>query len=266
MIALRHSRPSAASGFKRQAPVFALQVAAGALLLCFAFVARAAPELKKETFEFEGRQRSYYLFIPDTVEADQPVPVAVMLHGSYSDGRELTSKWIDIAQRDGLILVGPNAFDWARWQIRIDSPEFIRDVIEEVAHKHRIDRRRIYLFGHSGGAVYALTLGVLESEYFAGVAVYAGAWRDKSNFEALTAARRKIPVLILVGDKDQHFPLTVVKKTVAAIEKAGHPVKLTVYRGHGHSYEDLAPIINQATWEFLRPIELEVTPHFQSYS
>src|SRR4030095_14001936 len=164
------------------------------------------------------------------------------------------------------ILVGPNAFDWARWQIRIDSPEFIRDVIEEVARQHRIDRRRIYLFGHSGGAVYALTLGVLESEYFAGIAVYAGAWRDKSNFEALTAARRKIPVLVLVGDKDQHFPLSVVKKTVAAIEKAGHPVKLTVYRGHGHSYEDLAPIINQATWEFLRPIELEVIPHFQSYS
>ena len=69
----------------------------------------------------------------------------------------------------------------------------------------------------------------------------------------------------MVGDKDQHFPMKVVKKTVTAIQEAGHPVTLTVYRGHGHSYEDLAPIINKATWEFLEPIELE-TLSFQSYS
>ena len=238
---------------------------AAALLLCSAFGVQAGAELKKEMFQFAGQKRSYYLFIPETIESDQPAPVVLMLHGSYSDGRELTSKWIDIARRDGLILVGPNAFDWARWQIRIDTPEFMRDVIDEVARKHRIDRRRLYVFGHSGGAVYALTLGMLESEYFAGVAVYGGAWRDKSNFEALTAARRKIPVLVMVGDKDQYFPMKVVKKTVTAMEEAGHPVTLTVYRGHGHSYEDLAPVINQATWAFLKPIELEVTPHFQSY-
>jgi poly(3-hydroxybutyrate) depolymerase len=189
----------------------------------------------------------------------------VMLHGSYSDGRELTSKWIDIANRDGFILVGPNALDSTRWQIRVDSPEFMRDVIDDVAKKHRIDRRRMYLFGHSGGAVYALTLGMLESEYFAGVAIYAGAWQEKRNFEALTAARRKIPVLMMVGDKDQFFPISMVRKTVAALEQAGHPVSLTVFKGHGHSYEDLAPRINRATWEFLKPIELEVTPHFQSY-
>ena len=243
-----------------------LKWSAAVLCLCFAISDQAAAHLSKETFASGGQKRSYYLFIPETLEADQPAPVVLMLHGSYSDGRELTSKWIDIARRDGLILVGPNAFDWTRWQIRIDTPEFMRDVIDEVARKHRIDRRRMYLFGHSGGAVYALTLGMLESEYFAGVAVYAGAWRDKSNFEALAAARRKIPVLIMVGDKDQYFPLNVVKKTVAEIQEAGHPVTLSVYRGHGHSYEDLAPIINKATWEFLEPIELEVTPHFQSYS
>jgi poly(3-hydroxybutyrate) depolymerase len=238
---------------------------AAALWLCLAWTAQATPELKKETFEATGQKRSYYLFIPETIDADQPAPVVLMLHGSYSDGRELTSKWIDIANRDGLILVGPNALDSTRWQIRADSPEFMRDVIDDVAKKHRIDRRRMYLFGHSGGAVYALTLGMLESEYFAGVAIYAGAWQEKSNFEALTAARRKIPVLVMVGDKDQFFPISMVRKTVAALEQAGHPVTLIVFKGHGHSYEDLAPRINRATWEFLKPIELEVTPHFQSY-
>lgn len=156
-----------------------LKWSAAAVLLCLALSVRAAPALNKETFQSGAQQRSYYLFIPETLEADQPAPVVLMLHGSYTDGRELTSKWIDIARRDGLILVGPNAFDWTRWQIRIDTPEFMRDVIEEVAKKHRIDRRRLYLFGHSGGAVYALTLGMLESEYFAAVAVYRGVARQE---------------------------------------------------------------------------------------
>ena len=130
-----------------------------------------------------------------------------MLHGSYSDGRELTSKWIGIARRDELILVGPNAFDWTRWQIRVDTPEFMRDVIDEVARKHRIDRRRMYLFGHSGGAVYVCAPGMLESQYFSGSLARsnAGAWRDKSNFEALTAARRKIPAPVMVGENTRIF-------------------------------------------------------------
>ena len=33
--------------------------------------------------------------------------------------------------------------------------------------------------------------------------------------------------------------MEVVKKTVTAIQEAGHPVTLTVYRGHGHSYEEV---------------------------
>lgn len=70
----------------------------------------------------------------------------------------------------------------------------------------------------------------------------------------------------MVGDKDPFFPVNTVRKTVAAMQEAGHPVSLSVFKGRGHSYEDVAPRINRTTWEFLKPIELEVTPHFQSYS
>jgi poly(3-hydroxybutyrate) depolymerase len=236
-----------------------------ALLLAATLSAQATPSPKKVTFESAGVKRSYYLFIPESLAADQPAPVMLMLHGSYGSGIDLVGKWTDIATRDGVILVGPNSSDGTFWRLRPDGPEFIRDVIDAVAREHPIDRRRMYLFGHSGGAVYALTLGMLESEYFAAVAIYAGAWREDSAYQALTAARRKIPVLLMVGDKDQFFPMKVVKRTESAIRDAGHPVTLNVFKQHGHSYEDLAPIINKNTWEFLKVIELDVTPHFQSY-
>ncbi|HEY7377895.1 MAG TPA: dienelactone hydrolase family protein [Steroidobacteraceae bacterium] len=237
-----------------------------ALLLTATLNAHAAPSPRKVTFESAGAKRSYYLFIPESLAADQPAPVMLMLHGSYGSGIDLVGKWTDIATRDGVILVGPNSLDDTFWQLRPDGPEFIRDVIDAVARQHPIDRRRLYLFGHSGGAVHALTLGMLESEYFAAVAIYAGAWRENNAYQALTAARRKIPVLLMVGDKDQFFPMKTVQRTESAIRDAGHPVSLTVFKRHGHSYEDLAPIINRTTWEFLKVIELDVTPHFQSYS
>lgn len=237
-----------------------------ALLLACAFAAPATPAPKKVTFESEGIKRSYYLFIPESLAADQPAPVMLMLHGSFGSGIDLVGKWTDIANREGVILVGPNSVDDTVWQMRPDGPQFIRDVIDAVARQHPIDRRRMYLFGHSGGAVYALTLGMLESEYFAAVAIYAGAWRDKASYEALMGARRKIPVLLMVGDKDEFFPMKAVQRTESAIRDAGHPVTLNVFKHHGHSYEDLAPLINRTTWDFLKGIELDVTPHFQSYS
>jgi poly(3-hydroxybutyrate) depolymerase len=237
-----------------------------ALLLAGTLSVQAAPGPKKMTFESAGVKRSYYLFVPESLEADQPAPVMLMLHGSYGSGIDLVGKWTDIATRDGVILVGPNSIDDTVWQLRPDGPDFIRDVIDAVAREHPIDRRRMYLFGHSGGAVHALTLGMLESQYFAAVAIYAGAWRENSAYQALTAARRKIPVLLMVGDKDQFFPMKAVQRTESAIRDAGHPVTLTVFKRHGHSYEDLAPLINRTTWDFLKVIELDITPQFQSYS
>ena len=252
----------ARGGLRRQAA--AQCVSAAALLLCCVFTAQATPAPKRVTFESAGLKRSYYLFIPESLKADEPAPLMLMLHGSYGSGTDLVSKWVDIATREKLILVGPNAMDWTRWQLRPDGPAFIRDVIDAVARRHPIDRRRVYLFGHSGGAVYALTLAMIESEYFAACAIYAGAWREEGNYQALTGARRKIPVLLMVGDEDQFFPMKAVKSTETAIREAGHPVSLRVFKHHGHSYEDLAPLINRTTWEFLQGIELETAPHFDS--
>ena len=204
----------------------------------------------RESFEFAGLKRSYSLFAPSS--AGNPAPLLVLLHGSYGSGAAIVSWWTQLAEQEGIVLAGPNAREREAWQLRADGPQFIRALIDTVASRHAIDRNRIYLFGNSGGAVYALTLSMLESQLFAATAVHAGAWRAANEFRAAPYARRKIPIAIFIGDKDEYFPLFAARKTQSALEQAGHPMSVTVIAGHSHAYAQVAPEVNRAAWEFMK--------------
>lgn len=204
-----------------------------------------------DSFEFAGIKRSYSLFVPTSASAAS-APLIVLLHGSYGSAAALISWWTALAEQEGIVLVAPDAREREAWQLRADGTQFIRAVIDEAAAKHPIDRGRIYLFGSSGGAVYSLTLSMIESQLFAATAIHAGAWRAPNEFRAVPYAKRKIPIAIFIGDKDEYFPLFAVRKTQIALAKAGHPVSLTVIPGHRHAYADVALEVNRNAWQFMK--------------
>ena len=84
-------------------------------------------------------------------------------------------EWKALAEKEGIILVAPDSANSREWSMNIDGPEFLHDIVEAVRAKHSIDGARLYIFGHSAGAVFALYMGVMESRYFAAVGVHAGA-------------------------------------------------------------------------------------------
>jgi poly(3-hydroxybutyrate) depolymerase len=237
-------------------------VTAIAPLIMLAFQGAAQPQ--KRIINVAGEERSYYLFVPNSVTDATPAPLLVLLHGSGQVGRDLVRKWTDLASAEGFILIAPDAADTRYWQLNVDGPAYIRQVIDAVALTNAIDRRRIFLFGISGGAVYALTLAMLESEYFAAVAIFAGAWRDDRFYTVLPFVKRKIPVSIYVGDKDEFFPLKSVRNTVAALRDAGIPVTLEVLRGRNHSYPKVARLVNPRAWDLMKSVRLEFEPTFRS--
>jgi len=237
------------------------------LILCpwFATGVTAGAVPTKVSIRSAGHERSYHFVIPTSLPATDPRPVLLLLHGSYSTPLDILPTWIEIAERDGVILVAPKSSADYGWRIHQDGPELMRDVIDDIAAKHPIDRRRLYLFGHSAGAVHALTLGLLESRYFAAVALHAGAWTDHSSFNVIPMAQRKIPMWIAVGDRDEQFPLVSVRATEAALQEAGVPVIVRIMKGHRHTYSDVAPHVNGEAWAFLQGIQLDGPPAFQPY-
>jgi tetratricopeptide (TPR) repeat protein len=235
-----------------------------ALLLAFAPAGVLAQKIKKETIVSEGKKRTYYLYVPKSVQPSSPVPLVVLLHGSNHVGLSLAEKWDDLAEKEGVIIVAPDSAESAHWSVPGDGPAFLHELIESLKAKYPINAKKVYLFGHSGGAVFALLMSLYESEYFAATAIHAGALYSEAIF-LIDLAKRKTPIHIQVGTVDEYFPLKVVRETRDQLNTRGFSVQLLEMPGHNHWYYDLAPKINQTAWEFLKTFELPGEPHYEEY-
>jgi poly(3-hydroxybutyrate) depolymerase len=235
-----------------------------ALLALSSTSAFASDEITKELITVNGKTRAYYLYVPPTVKAASPAPLIVMLHGSGRVGMSLVEKWKDLAKKEGVIIVGPDSLDTRSWNMPQDGPDYLRDLVEELKTKYPINPRRVYLFGHSGGAIFALMMSLMESQYFAACAIHAGAL-PPSSYDLADSAKRKIPMFIQVGDSDRSFPLKVVRETRDFLSSKGFAVELTELAGHDHWYYDLAPKINRTAWDFLKKYELGADPVYRKF-
>jgi len=235
-----------------------------ALMIFFGQVTALSQKIAKESITSAGKKRTYYLYVPVSPKPLTPAPLLILLHGSNRNGLTLVEKWKDLANKEGIILVGPDSADSSVWSVPVDGPGFLHELVETVKTKHAIDGRKVYLFGHSGGAIFALLMSLYESEYFAATAIHAGALRSES-VALIASAKRKTPIQIQVGSEDGLFPITVVRATRDALTAQGFSVELREIPRHNHWYYDLAPRINLDAWQFLKTHQLSSEPVFEEH-
>jgi poly(3-hydroxybutyrate) depolymerase len=228
----------------------------------------AAQKVTRESIDYLGTPRYYFQLIPKSAgPGSPPAPLLVLLHGSGGDGDALLAAWAGLAKKQGIVLVAPLSKNPRMWHTVADDPGLFQQIVEAVRGEASIDPRRIYLFGHSAGACYALLLSLLESEYFAATAVHAGNIGE-AEMAFFQKARRKIPVHLAVGTKDPLFPLAVVRATRDAFEDRGFPVELVEIPRHDHQYGNRARTVNGTAWDFLERHSLSGDPlyHDHGYS
>jgi poly(3-hydroxybutyrate) depolymerase len=237
------------------------------LLLCALFAAsmqaqKASPSVsvtgkelaEKYTFEFAGKSRAYALFIPNT---EGPLPVVVLLHGSGRNGQVMIDAWRNLASKEHFIIVAPDSFDPSGWSVKMDPPDFLHAVVEQVGARHAIDKSRIYLFGHSAGAVHALVFAVIDSHYYAATAVHAGALPPGYEKPVFSRVERRMPIAIWIGDRDQFFSVGAVTESKRLFEANSFDVKLTVIPDHDHNYYVISDQGNAQAWKFLEKAQLQ---------
>lgn len=210
--------------------------------------AKDKPKVQEFTFKFANKTRTVYAVIP---AKEEPMPLVVLLHGSGRDGEIMASQWKDLAVREGFMVAAPDAAISAMWDPKGDPPEFFYSVVSQIAVRHAVDLSRVYLFGHSGGAAYALFLSIVSSNFFAATAIHAGSLPadPKGLFRP---AQRKTPIAIWVGDRDAFFPMDVVRATRDLLQSHGYDVQLNVVVGHDHNYYEISPEIDAKAWNFLK--------------
>jgi poly(3-hydroxybutyrate) depolymerase len=236
-----------------------------ALLVGLVSASTQAAMVQSKTVASQTVVRPYHLYIPASVSRDTPVPLLIVLHGSGGSAQRMVERWTSLADEQGFVIAGPQSKDPLRWQLREDPAELFRDLIGDIASAQAVDTRRIYLFGHSGGAVYALSLSMMQAKFFAATAVHAGAWRERQEFKVAQLATRKIPVMLFIGNRDEYFSVDSVKQTAAQLRKAQHEVSLIIMPRHDHDYGEVAESVNAQAWAFLHTHVLPDSAIFQLY-
>ena len=239
------------------------------LLMFASAVAFATAKAEKQTLVFEGKERTYYTFVPEKFAAAPsalaaPAPLLLLLHGSGRDGMSQIEQWQALAEQEGLVLAAPNSLNSREWTMGVDGPEFLHAIVDAVKEKYPIEGKRMYLFGHSAGAVFALYMGLMESQYFAAAAVHAGAMREDF-YPVLDVARRKLPLAIWVGTEDPFFSLTAVRNTQSELNKHGFDAQVFEMKGHDHDYYAVAKDLNPKIWSFLSASSLDADARWQTY-
>lgn len=226
--------------------------------------ASAKEKMTRQVIQFRGKSRSYYFFAPESSKGKAPAPLLVLFHGSGHNGASLVDAWRSLASREGFVLVAPDSADSQEWNPEKDPPELIRDLVESIEREVVVNPRRIYLFGHSAGAVYALYVSLYESNYFAATAVHAGALMGNDQ-KVIEGASRRIPIAIWVGSRDQYFPANLVRATGKELQHQGFPVQLTVMPGFDHNYYIHSGEVNQEAWRFLQKQSLASPPQWSPF-
>ena len=216
----------------------------------------------KEKISSGGKDRTYYLFVPETLDPAKPAPLLITLHGSSRDGSSLVEPWKKLAKEKGIVLAGPDALNPQTWTTPADGPVFLRDVVESVKTRLNIDSKRVYLFGHSAGGGFAIMNALFEPNFFAAAAVHAGALPVPDQFAPFLPASRRVPIAIWVGDRDPFFPMSAVKPTVDFLQTNGFPGQFSVLLNHDHNYYGLADRVNKAAWSFFESKALEDDPEW----
>lgn len=201
---------------------------------------------KQYRVKIDGDDVNYYIHYPSNKSKSANVLIA--LHGSGRTGVSMLDTWQDTANREGFIVMAPNSKNIQGWG-NSDSINNIFSALDNDLQSKGWRRKKIYLFGHSSGGLYAMSELAEQAAKFDAVAVH-GAAQSKSSIGFLSKGT-PLKVGIFVGDSDDLFSVVSAKENIAWLAKDGFKPSLFIIKNHSHWYYENYNRLNQTIWRFL---------------
>ena len=211
------------------------------LLSLFTFAPSFAAKVNKAVdVNVGGETRQYWLYVPNNVKKNCPMVMA--LHGASGKMTDNSPRFNEIADREGFIVVYPQGkpiyfpvfggtvTGWNATGEDNADVDFIKAVIEDVASRYTIDRKRLYCCGFSNGGMMTYALSNTCSDIFAAFAAISGF--PLNEFHLHHTGARPVPFLHIHGKKDDFVRYALMPVIVdEMVERLGAnpiPVKTSV--------------------------------------
>lgn len=160
-----------------------------------------------------GHKRGYILYVPESYQAGELVPLVISIHGfaSWPAQQQNISQFNTLADEYGFIVVYPRGRGFPlRWQTGYYGDEnplidviFIEDLIDKLMENYTIDPTRVYVNGFSNGGGMAFLLGCVLADRITAIGTVAGAYAlpdDKCK------PYRSVPLITFHGIDDPIVP------------------------------------------------------------
>ncbi|HEX8912794.1 MAG TPA: alpha/beta fold hydrolase, partial [Humisphaera sp.] len=166
------------------------------------------------------------VYAPAAAADDTPRPLLVVLHGMGGDENMFLDAYgrgriKALADQHGFVVASPNAYQIS------GKPELFYEVLEAMTLNYSIDPKRVYVLGHSMGAMAAGRIASRPGAVAAAVLI-AGPAPDKVPADAA-------PMLLIAGDADRIVPAPRVRQSVERLKAAGRSVEYREKAGWGHT-------------------------------
>ncbi|MCI3278888.1 PHB depolymerase family esterase [Streptomyces cylindrosporus] len=186
-----------------------------------------------------GNSLQYNLFVPKNYDRHKSYPMVLFMHDG---GTTSTNPLITLTQGLGAV-IWASPSEQAKHECFVLAPQFtsetdegsdgnapalktIKGLIESLADKYSIDRKRLYTTGQSGGTITSIALDFTYPDLFAASFLVAGQWDDLSQVKPL--AKQKIWAVVSQGDEQAYPGMTGIMDTLA---KEGAKISRAVWDG-----------------------------------
>ncbi len=190
----------------------------------------------------------YRVYVPKAYSDAKPMPLVIALHGlgGTEDGffDQYQKLPVQLAEQHGFLMVGilgyrsdgfygsqiMGAGDVATRRRAEYSEKDVMEVLRLMKANYKVDESRIYLLGHSMGAIGAWYLGAAHPEIWAAIVPFAG-----MGSPGTVDKMKGIPQFVVHGDADNTVNVSGSRTMVAAMKKAGMDVTYIEVPGGSHT-------------------------------
>ena len=190
----------------------------------------------------------YRVYVPKGYSASKPTALVIALHGLGGTEDSFFDQYsrlpVQLAEKYGWLMAAPlgyrvDGFYGSRVMDAADvvgrrrgdySEKDVLEVLRLMKANYNVDDGRVYLMGHSMGAIGTWALGAKYPQTWAALVSFAG-----TGSPSLAEQMKPIPQFVVHGDADPTVNVSGSRNMIAALKKLGATVTYIEVAGGGHS-------------------------------